>query len=82
MKRLLFLIFAVLIAVTPLTACDTMAVDDESEETADIGDTAPEIEDAEYYQRFKNDKISINVYGRSPFSNGLRNAAAPPGAPL
>ncbi len=62
MKRLLFLIFAVLIAVTPLTACDTMAVDDESEETADIGDTAPEIEDAEYYQRFKNDKISINVY--------------------
>ena len=28
MKRLLFLIFAVLIAVTPLTACDTMAVDE------------------------------------------------------
>ena len=28
------------------------------------------------------EKISINVYGRSPFSNGLRNAAALPGAPL
>ena len=28
------------------------------------------------------EKISTNVYGRSPFSKGFRKAAAPPGAPL
>ena len=61
MKRLLFLIFAVFIAVMPLTACNN-AVDEEAEETAETADTTPSVEDAEYYKRFKDDKISINVY--------------------
>lgn len=63
MKRLLTLLLTAVLSAGLLSACG--AADDESgieiEETS-AEDTTPQIADEEYYKRFADDKISINVY--------------------
>lgn len=61
MKRVPFLIVLLLLIVSlSLTACQSAEVGEEEEEAVEA--QALNVEDAEYYQRFKNDGLSINVY--------------------
>lgn len=60
-KKYISLLIAPLMAVSLLTGCsDTSA---EQEDTNELGDAQTlTVSDPEYYQKFKNDGISINVY--------------------
>ncbi|MGN0623445.1 MAG: PotD/PotF family extracellular solute-binding protein [Oscillospiraceae bacterium] len=60
-KKYLSLLIAPLMAVSLLTGCsDTAAEQEEEDDSADTQTLT--VSDPEYYQRFKDDDISINVY--------------------
>lgn len=62
MKRLIFFGMVMIVILSVLTGCAAGTdYTDELDETS-VESTSPEIADEDYYRRFVNDKISINVY--------------------
>ncbi len=59
MKRFYFLFFTLLLLALPLSGCQSAEIMEESE---DIEAVTLTLEDAEYYTRFRDAGISINVY--------------------
>ena len=61
MKRFLLLILSVMIIGIALSGCQSAVYDEEDEEEI-VEEPVLSVDDIEYYERFKNDGISINVY--------------------
>ncbi len=57
MKRWLYLLMALLLVVVPLSGCQSDTVVEEAVEEATVT-----VADPEYYERFRGQEISINVY--------------------